>query len=210
MTFDDETSKISFREKSLELGTNLEKWQLFNPVFTQSITQNTLNKKISYNEGAQNYLLLSYDLSEEFMAKGKETNMVTEYTLKANYLDSFYQLGLWIIPTNTKLMIDLPPGAEVRDIVEPEATITTQGTRKTITWQGYKSANRLSLNYILWKKMDPLLDISELNHFLFRTQTGQLIILAIIVLTGVLFWQRKKIVNAIEEFVENNSLIKEE
>ena len=58
--------------------------------------------------------------------------------------------------------------------------------------------------------MDPLLDISELNHFLFRTQTGQLIILAIIVLTGVLFWQRKKIVNAIEEFVENNSLIKEE
>lgn len=210
LTFSDESSKVSFREKSLEFGTNLDKWKLFNPIFTQSITQNTLNKKISYNEGIQNYLLLSYDLSEEFMAKGKETNMVSEYNLKANYLNSFYQTGLWIIPTNTKLIIDLPPGAEVRETIEPEAIISTQGTRKTVTWQGYKSANKLSLNYVLWKKMDPLFDISELNAFLFRTQTGQLTILAVVILIGFLFWQRKKIVNAIEEFVENNSLIKEE
>lgn len=210
LTFPDESSKISFREKSLELGTNLEKWKEFNSRFAQSITENTLNKKISYNEGIQNYLLLSYDLSDNFMAKGKETNMVVEYNLKANYLNSFYQTGLWIIPTNTKLLVELPPGAEIRENVEPEADISTVGTRKIVTWQGYKSANKLSLTYVLWKKMDPLFDISKTNNFLFRTQSGQLTILVIIVVLILFFWQRKKIGNWIENFVENNSLIKEE
>ena len=210
ISFPNETDKIAFRNKSLQLGTSLDNWKEFDKTFIQSIIENTLNKKISYNEGEQNYLLLSYDLADSFMAKGKETSMLIEYVIKVNYFNSFYQAGLWIIPDNTKINIELPPGAEVRETIEPEATTTTQGTRKTISWQGYKSANKLSLSYVLWKKIDPLVDLSAFNSFLFKTQTGQIIIVAIILLIALIFWQRKKIVESIEEFVEKNSLIKEE
>ncbi len=210
LTFPSETEKIAFRDRSLQLGTSLDNWKEFNKTFTQSIVENTLNKKISYNEGEQNYLLLSYDLSETFMAKGKETSMLTEYVIKVNYFNSFYQAGLWIIPDNTKITIELPPGAEVRDTIEPEAIVTKQGTRTMISWQGYKSANKLALSYVLWKKMDPLIDLSTFNVFLFKTQTGQIILIAMILLIAILFWQRKRIAESIENFVENNSLIKEE
>ena len=210
ITFPNETEKIAFREKSLQLATSLDSWKEFDKTFTTSIIENTLNKKISYTEGVENYLLISYDLSQSFMAKGKETNMLAEYVIKVNYFNSFYQAGLWIIPDNTKISIELPPGAEVRDTIEPEAITTKQGNKTIISWQGYKSANKLSLSYVLWKKMDPLVDLNGFNTFLFKTQTGQIIIAAIILLIIILFWQRKKIVDIIEDFVEKNSLIKEE
>ncbi len=210
VTFPTDAAKIAFRDRSLQLGTSLDNWKGFDKTFTQSIIDNTLNKKIAYNEGEQNYLLLSYDLSESFMAKGKETSMLTEYVIKVNYFNSFYQAGLWIIPDNTKITIELPPGAEVRDAIEPEAITSKLGTRTIISWQGYKSANKLSLSYVLWKKMDPLVDLSAFNAFLFRTQTGQIVIAAIVLIIIIIFWQRKKIVEIIENFVEQNSLIKEE
>lgn len=210
ITFPNESSKLEFRENSIKLGTSLENWKLFDKLFTPSVVENTLNKKIAYNEGEQNYLSLSYDLSEPLMAKGKETNMLTEYLLKVNYFNSFYQSGLWIVPDNTKIIVELPAGADVRDAIEPEAITTKQGNKTIITWQGYKSANKLSLNYVLWEKMDPLVDLSAFNTFLFKTQTGQLVILVIVIIIGILFWQRKRIVEEIENFVEKNSLIKEE
>ena len=210
ISFPNETEKIGFRKRSLQLGTSLDNWKEFNQAFTPSIVENTLNKQISYNEGEPNYLLLSYNLSESFMAKGKETSMLTEYVLKVNYFNSFYQAGLWIIPDNTRIDIELPPGAEVRDAIEPEAITTTQGTRKIIHWQGYKSANKLSLSYVLWKKIDPLVDLNAFTSFLFRTQTGQIILIVIILLIALIFWKRNRIVEEIETFVEKNSLIKEE
>lgn len=210
INFPNESSKIDFREKSLQLGTSLENWKEFDKLFTPSITENTLNKKISYNEGEQNYLSLSYNLSEPLMAKGKETNMLSEYSLKVNYFNSFYQSGLWIVPDNTKIIVELPAGADVRDAIEPEAVTAKQGNKTIITWQGYKSANKLSLSYVLWKKMDPLVDLSAFNTFLFNTQTGQITIAGLILVAAILFWQRKKIIEEIEKFVEKNSLIKEE
>ncbi|MFA6269309.1 MAG: hypothetical protein WCW13_04195 [archaeon] len=210
INFPTENAKIAFRDKSLELGTNLDEWTKFNPIFTPSLGQNTLNKKIAYTEGPQNYLQISYDLSEPLMAKGKETTMVTEYVLKVNYFNSFYQAGLWIIPDKTTINIELPPGAEIRDTVEPEATITTVGSRKIVAWNGYKSGNKLTLNYILWKKIDPVVDLNGLTAFLFKTQTGLILIGAIIIAIGAIIWKRKQIKEKIEEFTEKNSIIQEE
>jgi len=208
--FPNETEKKAFRDKSLVLGTNIEEWEKFNPEFKTSLGQNTSNKKISYTEGGQNYLQISYDLSEPLMAKGKETTMVTEYIVKANYFNSFYQAGLWIIPDNTKISVELPPGAEIRDTVEPQANITTLGSRKIVTWEGYKSGNRLTLNYITWKKIDPVIDLNAITLFLFNTQEGMLLILIVVIIIAVVIWQRKKIAQKIEDFVETNSIIKEE
>jgi len=208
--FPNETERILFREKSFEIGTDIQKWGTFNSLFAPSLGDNTSNKKISYNEGEQNYLEISYMLSEPLMAKGKEAQMLTEYRLKVNYFNSFYQAGLWIIPENTRITVELPPGAEIREAIEPQATVGSSGTRKTIIWEGYKSVNKLSLSYVLWKKMEPVVDLNEMMNFMTKTNEGRIITAALIAAFVLILWQRKKIAEKIEDFVEKNSIIKEE
>ena len=208
--FPNEQEKINFRETSLLLGTNIDDWKNFNAKFTPSLGLSTLNKKISYNEGEQNYLEISYDLSETLMAKGKETTMVTEYTLKISFFNSFYQAGLWIIPDNTTITVELPAGAEIRETIEPQANISLSGARRTVSWQGYQSGNRLTLKYILWKKIDPVVDLNALTAFLFKTQEGMILMLVLIAGLALIAWKRKGIARTIEEFVEKNSIIREE
>lgn len=210
INFPNDSAKIAFRENSLQLGTSIDEWKRLNPLFVSSLGENVQNKKIAYNEGEQNYLQISYDLIDPLMAKGKEATMLTEYDLKVNYFNSFYQAGLWIIPENTSISIELPPGAEVRDAIEPDSATTTNGTRKVITWQGYKSANKLSLSYVLWKKITPVIDLSATTNFLFKTQLGLLFLAIVAAIIAVIAWQRKKIGRRLEEFVEKHSVLKEE
>lgn len=210
IAFTDEKSKINFRNKSLELGTDLEAWKEYDASFVPTLDPNALNKKIAYVEGVESYLQISYDLSEQLMAKGKEATMMTEYNLKVNFFNSFYTAGQWTIPENTTINVELPPGAEIRDNVVPQATITSNGSRKIVNWQGYKRGNELTLNYILWKKITPVVDINEVTSFLFKTQEGLILILISIIVLIVLIMQRKKITHAVEDFVEKNSIIQEE
>lgn len=210
ISFPSENEKIAFREKSIELGTDLTSWKEFNPLFEPSIGKETLNKKIFYNDAEQSYLQLNYSLKEPIMAKDKETSLITEYIMKTDYFNSFYEAGLWIIPENTKIMIELPAGAEIKENIEPQAEITSNMTRKVVNWQGYKSANRLSLRYVVWKKIPPVIDLNEIPNFLVNTEKGKIILAIIAVMLGAIIWKRKMIVNKIENFVEKNSEIKQE
>ncbi|MEI7961038.1 MAG: hypothetical protein WCI04_01765 [archaeon] len=210
ISFPNDTEKINFRENSLQLGTSIDEWKKLNTLFIPSFGENTQNKKIAYNEGDQSYLQISYDLTDTLMAKGKEATMLTEYSLKVNYFNSFYQAGLWTIPENTSINIDIPAGAEIRNAIEPQATTSKNGTRTVVTWQGYKSANKLSLTYVVWKKITPVIDLNATTNFLFKTQAGMLFLLAVVIILIVTAWQRKKIGAIIEDFVEKHSVIKEE
>ena len=70
--------------------------------------------------------------------------------------------------------------------------------------------NRLTLNYVLWKKIDPVIDINAITNFLLKTQEGIILSLIIVLVLIAIIWQRKKISHALEEFVEKNSIIQEE
>lgn len=209
--FASDADRITFREKSLELGTSVDEWKRFNPLFVSSLGENTINKKISYNEGGEeNFLQISYTLPDTLMAKGKEAQMMVEYTLKVNYFNSFYQSGMWIIPEGTKITIELPPGAEVRETIEPQAEIITNGTRKNVVWNGYKSTNKLFLVFVTWKQITPVVDFGYVTNFLTKTEAGWAIIIGILALIVVLIWKRKIISSKIEGYVEKHSMIKEE
>lgn len=212
LIFPNDTSKVNFRNISKTTGSDFEKWAKFDPKFAPSIGSETVvNGKIAYNEiEGYSYLEISYELQEPLMAKGKETAMVAEYSIKANYFNNFYQSGIWIIPDNTTLILQLPPGAEIKDTIEPPSEITTVGSRKIITWEGYKSANRLTVNYILWKKVAPVIDISSIVTLLFKTTQGQILILLVAILIMIVIWKKKLINDTIEKFVEENSKIEEE
>jgi hypothetical protein len=209
--FGNEQDKIKFRQKSLEFGSSLEKWKEFNPVFMPTIgPNNIINGKITYSESEENFLEIKYGLSDALMAKGKETNLMEEFNIKATYLNNLFESGLWIIPDNTIISIELPAGAELVDNVSPDATINLIGNRRIIVWEGYKSANRLNVRYILWKKINPLLDLNELTNFLFRTNEGFVIIGFFIIIIGSIIWKRKYFSSKIESFVENNTLFEED
>jgi hypothetical protein len=209
--FVDNDDKILFRQKSIELGSDLSQWKLFDPIFSPTIgLNNIINGKITYSEGEDNYLEIKYKLADSLMALGKETNLIEEYSIKANYLNNLFQSGLWIIPDNTIITFELPPGAELNETISPDAVIGTISTRKTITWTGYKSANRLNVKYVLWKKINPVFDLNEFNNFLFKTREGMIIILFFIGIICLIIWKRKYFVSKIESFVENNTVFEED
>jgi hypothetical protein len=209
--FPNEDEKIAFREKSLELGSNLNKWAEFDKKFTSKIGFNNITKgTITYSEGEDNYLELKYSLADEIMAKGKETTLVEEFNVKANYFNELYQSGLWIIPDNTRVTIVLPPGAEIRDSFSPEGIIGNEGTKKTITWNGYKSANELKIKYVIWKKINPIVDLNQVTNFLFRTTEGLVVITVILIIVGVVVWKRSFLASKIEKFSENNTQFEED
>ncbi len=210
ITFKDDLAKAQFRDKSTALGTILEEWTKINPLFTPSLGDKSTNKQIAYTEGDQSYLQISYSLTEPLTAKGKEATMLTEYSIKVDYFNSFYQSGLWIIPEKTTISIELPPGAEIKGTIQPDAIISSSGARKVVNWAGYKSGNRLALNYVLWKKIEPVVDINAINTFLFKSREGMALIAIIIIILAGLVWQRKGIYGKIEDFVEKHSTIKEE
>jgi hypothetical protein len=208
--FNSEQDKFEFRQKSLEFGSSLNQWEEFNPIFMPTIgLNNVINGKIAYNESEESFLEIKYGLSDALMAKGKETNLMEEFNIKATYLNNLFESGLWIIPDNTTLSIELPAGAELVDTVSPDAIINLSGNKRIITWEGYKSANRLTLKYVLWKKINPILDLNELTNFLFRTNEGFVIIGIFLIIIGSIIWKRKYFSSKIESFVENNTIFEE-
>ncbi len=211
INFKNETDKIVFRNQSVSLGSDLEKWTEFDSEFEPNIgIGNVTNGKISYAEGNPGTLEISYELTEKLMAVGKETSMMAEYQLKANYWNKFYQSGVWIIPDSVKIEIELPAGAEIKEEIEPSAIINSTGPRKKITWEGYKSANRLTLKYVLWKKVTPVVDLNSIITFLFKTTDGLILVAITTIVLLALIWKRKTIIKSVEEFVENNSILEEE
>jgi hypothetical protein len=209
--FSGDDAKFNFRENSISLGSDLDKWSEFDTRFAPTIGPNKIiNGAISYSEGEDNYLEIKYKLSESLMSKGKETSFSEEYNIKATYLNKLYQSGLWVITDNTRITISLPPGAELVENVSPQATIEQNSTRKTITWNGHTSANKLTVKYIVWKKINPIIDLNELSNFLFRTNEGLVIIFVILICIGTIFWKRHYFSAKIEKFVEENTLFEED
>lgn len=211
INFENDTEKVIFRNQSTSMGSDLEKWKTFNPIFGPNVgVNNIINGKISYTEGNPGILEISYKLTEKLMAIGKETSMMSEYQLKANYWNKFYQSGVWIIPDNTRIQIDLPAGAEIREDIEPAAVISSIGPRKIILWEGYRTGNKLTLKYVLWKKVTPVVDLNEIINFLFKTTTGLVFVAIVTIIILTIIWKRKFITKNIEEFVEKNSKLEEE
>lgn len=209
--FGTEEDQLEMRQLSINYGSNLSLWEDFDSKFKSNIGDaRAVNKKITYSEGDEIYLQIEYDLIDSLMALGKETSLVEEYSIKANYLNNFYESGLWVIPDNTTLTITLPAGAEIRDTIQPTAVINNIGSRKIITWTGYKSSNELRVSYFVWKKIDPIIDINKFTNFIFRTNEGLIILFIIAILIGALIWKRKIITEKIEKFVEDNTIIEED
>ncbi|MFA5357348.1 MAG: hypothetical protein WC308_00280 [archaeon] len=216
LNFPNETERASFRTTSTQLGSDMDKWLQFNSKFQPNIKNPNAkdggisNKKIYYNEGQDTYLEISYNLDDPLMAKLNETPTGSEFALKAIFLNNFFEFGLWVIPDNTKIIIELPLEAEVREPVEPAAVVSQIGSKKVVQWEGYKSGNNLELRYVLWKQIAIDFNLfTTLNNLIF-TETGISIIIIVAIIIGAIFYSRKKISQKVEDFVADNSKLEDD
>lgn len=202
--FPNDEEKVAFREMSTQYGSDIDKWSQLNEIFQPNIgNQNLINKQISYNESESTYLELRYRLVDSLMAKGKESPNNVEYSLKATFLDNFFETNVWVIPDNTELSFILPTRAEVSGTIEPEAQVTNNGTNTIVKWTGYKSANKLSLKYLAWNP--PKIEMDEIINSIFYSFQGQIFVTAFAIVVLILFIERRKISTIIEDFVAENS-----
>jgi hypothetical protein len=206
--FPNDKEKVAFRELSTQYGSDIDKWSGLNEIFQPNIgNQNLINKQISYNEFDATYLELRYSLVDSLMASGKENPNNTEYSLKATFLDNFFQTNVWVIPENTEISFILPARAEVSGVVEPEAQIISNGTNTIVKWTGYKSANRLTLKYLAWNA--PNIDMDKIIRDIFYTFEGQVLVTALAIIIVIVFIERRKISAIIEDYVAENSKLSE-
>ncbi len=208
--FIDEADKSALRTKSIDYGSDLDKWKIIDSRFEPHIGKKYASSiKLSYSEGEQTFLELSYSLKEPLMAKIKETSRKIEFELKATFLDVdyFYGSGLWVIPEYTRVIFELPPNSEITETIEPNATISSKGTRQVVTWKGYKSANKIQFRYAVWTQIAATVDLSKVVDYFLKTEEGQIILGVLAILVAIIFIKRKFIVEKIENFVVKNSKI---
>ncbi|MFH1240331.1 MAG: hypothetical protein V1672_03880 [Candidatus Diapherotrites archaeon] len=195
-----------FKQTSQTIGLDLEKWETLDPKITTYIGKGRYtiqNISVGFDESSES-LELKYSLLEPIMEKIEETSRVTKYSLKANAFSASFDAGdLWKIPVNTTIRLILPTNTELTKTPSPEASIF----ENKIAWEGYKTSNKLELEYDLIKDIAPTFDIAKVllsltSSNLFIPVIGILALVAI-----VIYVKRSEINSKIENYVIKHSEI---
>lgn len=205
--------KNEFREKSSELGTNLEAWREFDPNIKLSLGSveeiEAYSGKISFIENESNYLELSYDLREEIMKNIEETSRLIEYDLKIKFLNSFLERPFYLIPEKTVITFLLPREATLKaENITPSAEISEGENYKSVSWEGMKKTTNLQLKYTYWKQLSPILSISKIVKGFIeesKKETQAIITVILVALFAVVYFKREKINKKITSYIIKNT-----
>ncbi|MCD6434113.1 MAG: hypothetical protein J7L14_00700 [Candidatus Diapherotrites archaeon] len=200
-----------FKKQSLKYGIKLDEWQKFDQRFktyvgnpravTNAIVQPLITSDSKY------FLRITYSLSEPIMEKKREGSRTVEFSLKPNIFREFFSGSLWVIPERTVIEITLPKLVEVKEeAIEPDAIVRGN----VIIWQGYKSANTITLSYTLLKQIAPNISLAKLLLELTSLERLPLTILLVTFVIAIIYWQRRKIVGNIENYIIENTKVLEE
>ena len=195
-----------FKQTSESIGLDLEKWGALDPKITAYIGKEryTIKNVSGGFDASSESLEIKYSLLEPIMKNIGETSRVAKYSLNANaFSDSFDAGDLWEIPVNTTIRIILPTNTELTKIPSPEASVF----ENRIAWEGYKTSNKLELEYELIKEIAPTFDIAK---FLLSLTSSNLFIPVmglIALIAGAIYWKLDEINSRIEKYVIKHSEI---
>ena len=202
LSFPNEFNQQEFRQRSEQLGVDLQGWEQFNAGFRPSVgnSENVVVSDIGFVENDSKYLEMKYRLNSPLMERGKETSRMAEFSLNPKFFNNFLQGSFWVIPSDTTIIIDLPVQAAVTESEKPEANVT--GNR--IVWTGYKSTNSLELKYVLWKQIASI-NLSEVIESIRNSEIFPVLAIAAALLAMAIFLKRKAITERIEKYVIEHS-----
>ncbi|MAG21876.1 MAG: hypothetical protein CL943_01040 [Candidatus Diapherotrites archaeon] len=200
--FPDNFELREFRDQSESIGVDLAAWQELNNSFKTNIGRpdTVVVSDIGFVETENKYLELKYTMTEPLMQRTRETSRMIEFALNQKFFNGFLEGDFLVIPSNTTIIIDLPVQAEIVQPIKPTASIS--GNR--IVWNGYKSTNVLSLEYVLWKQISSI-NLEEILEDIMSSNIFPIIIGIIIILILGLFWKRKTISGKIGQYIMEHS-----
>ena len=195
-----------FKQKSEELGIDIQKWTDFDPDIRVYIgnTEDVLNGVLSF-DGEKKYLQLSYDLATPIVAKTDETGRITTFELKKSVLKDFRAGDTTVIPAGTTIKITFPKNSEIVEPVQPAAKISGN----SIEWTDTRS-NAISLSYNVFKEIAPQFELSMLLRGVFASNVFPLFVVFILIASAIVYSKRKSVVERIENYIVEHSNLEEE
>ena len=195
-----------FKQTSETIGLDLEKWEILDSKITAHIGKDRYTiKNISggFDESSES-LEIRYSLLEPIMENMGETSRVSKYSLKTNAFSASFDAGdLWEIPVNTTIRVIFPTNTELTKMPSPEAAVF----ENRIAWEGYKTSNKLELEYELIKEIAPTFDIAKFLLSLTSSDLFVPVIGLLALIAGAIYWKRNEISSRIENYIIKHSEI---
>ncbi len=213
LSFPNEFQLQQFKKKYEELQTDLDKWSLFNERFRIHIgTKDEIKPGsglITFNMD-EKFLEIRYSLINPLMGKNldESTGRSIVFELNRWVLKEFLQGELYTIPKNTTISFTLPAQATVeRSDVFDGATISNN-LKPVIKIPGGISTNTIKIKYTYWTQIAPSFSLAYMvKDFVENTnkETQTIVLLALLVFVGAVYWKRKSLGGKIEAFIIKNS-----
>ncbi|MFH0955413.1 MAG: hypothetical protein V1777_04890 [Candidatus Micrarchaeota archaeon] len=212
LLFDSEREITNFQQQAQALGADLDSWQAFDGNihnYIGAIEQG----RITYEEKeGDRFVKLEYTTKNPLFA-ASETVRQTNYSINSGAFESLRQGSVFVIPSNTKIVIQLPHQTQIdlaslKPGLEQQSLIDQTIQNKRIIWSGHLTiSGNLQLNYSIEKEIAPNVGISKL--FIQFVQNGQAgyIVAVLLVFLGIVYFKRRSIQQKAEHYlIENSSL----
>lgn len=202
-----------FRQKSNQLGIDLDAWKEFDQRIQPSIgtISDLIKGNITFTEKENIYLQLSYEIKEPITQKLNETSRITEHLVKTTkYFQNFNNGDIWIIPENTTLLFKIPLNSKIDDSIKPTPKTYMNEGKQIIEYTGYISSNELTIKYTFWKQIAPTLNIQQFFQEIQNSGIGMILIVIILILLGIGYMKREIITEKIENYIIEHSELNEE
>jgi len=200
--FQDQNQLDEFRLKVKEIGVNVDTWKAYDSRIALSIGQESgiTVRKVSFVEEPNPYLEINYATNEPLMEKKQETTRVIDYSVKTKFFNGFLDGSLWVIPAGMTITINLPSGAAVQQPIEPNAVVNGS----SVTWDGSKSSNKLTLNYQMFKQITSF-DLGKALQAIMQSDLFWIIIPVLAIACILAAWKRKAVGEKIENYIVAHS-----
>ncbi|MFH1256919.1 MAG: hypothetical protein V1494_06545 [Candidatus Diapherotrites archaeon] len=195
-----------FMQAAQENSSSLLAWQAdYNWFFPRLGETNGLNVvKASYVtfDEKNNTLTLDYFIQDQIARIQKDAPRATMWFIADEQLSAFENQGVISIPEATRIVFNLPSGAEVaKESLTPKATVFGN----SIVLSGV-TTNYINITYSIAKPIAPTVNaFALLKDFFSEPQNIILPALIVIIVVALVFWKREKLREKIEGYVIEHS-----
>lgn len=194
ITFVDTPDRQAFN--AAQSVNTLEAWRMYDSEIAPQFGQlkNVFNATFSF-DSARNLIIMRYELDEPLVQKTQEDPRIETWVVSTALFGAFQNGATIQVPRDTEIEIILPFNAEVSPTSNPQLSVN----RNVIQVSPLITSN-LEIHYRIPKPIAPTFN-AEFFQKLLQQPFWQAVVGAGIVLMGLGYWQRKRILARIEEYL---------
>jgi len=213
-TFDTEQALVAFRDQAQRLGANLDAWRSYDATITNYIgTVQPGTGRIGFEETeGDRQVKLEYTTESPLFVKN-EIARQTEYRIDSSAFDSFRKGSVYVIPSNTKIIFNLPKQSTIQvdslkpEIEDPNAIQQAQADKR-IFWSGHLSiSGNLGLAFSMEKQIAPATSLTQSLKTMIENRQAYGLAAILLVIASLTYFKRKSVQEKIENYLVQHSEI---